>query len=118
MLKYLARVLQSRGYAVADAISGAEALAKLAHSSYDLMLLDIVMPGMDGIEVLRRAQEISPQTVVLVMTGYSSLQHATEAIQHGAYRLLTKPFSGAKAILEVVDDGLAYRASLAGPDGG
>lgn len=115
MCKYLSRVLRSQEYVVETAGSGPEALARLEQAPFDMMLIDILMPGMDGIEVLRRLQAISPQPVVLVMTGYASLQHATEAVQYGAHRLLTKPFSGAKEILELVQEGLEQR-SLAHPD--
>jgi len=62
------RLLQRKRYDVEGAASGIEALEKIGKEVYDLVLLDVRMPGMDGIEVLRRAKEIAPNILVLVLT--------------------------------------------------
>ncbi len=80
------------GYLVAMAESGAEALAKLAASPFHLMLLDIKMPGMDGVEVLEKAKVIQPDLQVLMMTAYATVETAVEAMKIGAMDYLIKPF--------------------------
>ena len=74
------------------AVSGAEALKKLAEKSYGLMLLDLRMPGVDGMEVLRRVSEIRPEVKVVIITAYGSIEVAVEAMKLGAVDFLQKPF--------------------------
>ena len=80
------------GYRVTMAESGAEALAKLASSPFHLMLLDIKMPGMDGVEVLEKAKAIQPDLQVLMMTAYATVETAVAAMKIGAMEYLIKPF--------------------------
>lgn len=83
---------EEEGYGVAMAGSGPEALEKLAASSFHLMLLDIKMPGMDGVEVLEKAKAIQPALQVLMMTAYATVETAVEAMKIGAMEYLIKPF--------------------------
>ena len=78
--------------------NGEDALRALAANSFDVMLLDLRMPGMDGMEVLRAARQASPQSEVIVITGYPTLETAKEAVQLGAFDYLAKPVGPAEII--------------------
>ncbi|MCS7314303.1 MAG: sigma-54 dependent transcriptional regulator [Bryobacterales bacterium] len=80
------------GYHVEAAASAAEALARLAAGDLDLVIADIRMPGMDGLELLERIQSEQLDTAVIVMTGYASVESAVRALKHGAFDYVTKPF--------------------------
>ncbi len=75
------------------AMNGEEALSKIQREPYDLMLLDLRMPGMDGMEVLRRARQLRPELPVVILTAYGSVESAVEAMKLGAVDFLQKPFS-------------------------
>lgn len=109
MRDFLRYLLEGEGYHVAHAANGAEALTKLKQDSTDLILADIKMPGMDGLEMLRQIKEIDPNIVVIVMTGYSSLETAIKAIKYNAHNYLTKPFDDPDAVLAAVENGLVER---------
>jgi len=97
----MAKVLGGEGYQVVTAASGSEALELLKQDSFDLVLTDLKMPGVDGLEVLRQAKEIAPQAIVLILTGYASLESAIEALREGAYDYLVKPCSGDELKLKI-----------------
>jgi heterodisulfide reductase subunit A len=80
------------GYTVDMAASGPDALEKLAKSPYHLMLLDIKMPGMDGVEVLEKARAVQPALQTLMMTAYATVETAVDAMKIGAMDYLIKPF--------------------------
>jgi len=84
--------LGEEGFRVDTAESGPEALEKLTTHGYHLMLLDIKMPGMDGVEVLKRSKELRPDLVVVMMTAYATVETAVEAMKLGALDYLMKPF--------------------------
>jgi len=84
--------LEVEGFSVDMAASGQQALDLLAGQAYPLMLLDIKMPGMDGVEVLKRAKEMRPDIQVLMMTAYATVETAVEAMKIGAGDYLLKPF--------------------------
>jgi DNA-binding response OmpR family regulator len=79
------------GYQVEEAASGREALQLLEGASYDLMVLDIRMPGMDGIEVMRRTRQICPDLPIVVLTAHASLESAIAAVKSDAVDYLHKP---------------------------
>jgi DNA-binding NtrC family response regulator len=87
------RVLSGEGYDVETTTSPREGVEFLRRENFDLLLVDIKMPEMDGIEVLRRARDVSPETEVLIVTGYASIDTAVEAIKLGAFDYLEKPVS-------------------------
>ncbi|MBM4459214.1 MAG: response regulator transcription factor [Chloroflexi bacterium] len=89
----LARALQLSGYRVAVAEDGAEALVKLAEEACDLMLLDLRMPEVDGLAVMRRAHVICPELPIIVLTGHADLASAVVAVQTEAADYLRKPAS-------------------------
>lgn len=85
-------LLSLKGYHVEEAGSGHEALALLESTSYDLMVLDMRMPGMDGIEVMRRARKMHPNLPIIVLTAHASLESAIAAVKLDAVDYLLKPF--------------------------
>lgn len=89
----LAEILQLEGYTVSVAENGEIAVDFLERDGYDLMLLDLKMPGMDGVEVLKRAAEISPDCKVILLTANATLESAIEAVRMGAQDYLLKPAS-------------------------
>jgi CheY-like chemotaxis protein len=86
---------------VETAASGEEALEKLAQGGYELMLLDLRMPGMDGMEVLRRVSQQMPELKIIIITAYGSIDLAVEAMKLGAVDFLQKPFD-ANQVREMV----------------
>src|SRR5512146_345333 len=96
-----ALVLRDAGYTVAEAESGAAAIQRLAGESYDVVLTDLRMGDVDGMEVLRAALEIAPATQVIVMTAYGTIESAVEAIRRGAYDYIAKPFKESELLLRV-----------------
>ncbi len=87
----LAEYLGQEGYAVAACATGEEALALAARQRFDVALCDVQLPGMDGLQLLERLHRISPETFVLLITAYATVENAVEAFQHGAHDYLMKP---------------------------
>jgi DNA-binding response OmpR family regulator len=104
----LAEILRLEGYDVVSAESGLDAIQFLKAESIDLMLLDIRMPGIDGIEVLQEANKVSPDTEVILLTAHGSMETAIDALREGAHDYLTKP-SSPNEILSSVAMGLSRR---------
>jgi two-component system response regulator HydG len=88
----LGKWFHEEGYEIGTAESASEALTRLAERRWDLALVDIKMPGTDGIELLSRVREIDPELVVIMITGYASVETAVQALKLGAYDYITKPF--------------------------
>ena len=88
----LGKWFHEEGYKIGTAESASEALTRLAERRWDLALVDIKMPGTDGIELLSRVREIDPELVVIMITGYASVETAVQALKLGAYDYITKPF--------------------------
>jgi DNA-binding NtrC family response regulator len=84
--------LEEAGYAVTVVGNGKDALAQLQKGKFDLLITDIRMPGMDGIELLKNAKSINASIEVIVITGHGTIETAVEAIRHGAYDYVLKPF--------------------------
>ena len=87
----LAEVLRDAGYRVETAADGAAALAALEANDFSAIVTDLRMPGADGLSVLQRAREISPQTIVILMTAHASIETAVEALRQGAMDYVLKP---------------------------
>jgi len=83
---------REEGYDVTVAESAQDALIKMAVKRFDLALVDIKMPGIDGVELQRRMREIDPEMLVIIMTGYASVETAIAALKNGAYDYVSKPF--------------------------
>jgi DNA-binding NtrC family response regulator len=86
------RVLAADGHHVSVATTGEAAIRKIREDSFDLTLLDLRIPGFGGLRVQRAIREISPQTDVIILTGYPSVENAKESIRLGAFDYVTKPF--------------------------
>ncbi len=89
----LAHVLSKEGYLVKTVESGDKALQELEKSEYELILTDLMLPGIDGIKVLKRAKEMRPTTQVIVITGHATVTTAVTAMQKGAHSYIAKPFN-------------------------
>jgi len=97
----LEQLLLAEGYDVELSTSGEEALPKFDTASYDLVLLDLLMPGRNGLEILPEIKKIAPQTVVIIITAYASVESAIEAMKIGAYDYVQKPFKNEELLLTI-----------------
>jgi len=95
----LGELLTSEGYEVEISSSGEEALEKHPSQTYDLVLLDLLMPGMSGIEVFKKIKKIDPFAVVIIITAYASVQSAISTMKMGAFDYIQKPFKHDELIL-------------------
>lgn len=100
MRTYLARALTNAGYDVSTVDRGTEAIPLLESEQFDLLLSDIVMPEMDGIELAQRCAEISPRTKVMFITGFAAVSLRASREQPHA-KVLSKPFHLRDLVLEV-----------------
>ena len=114
MLRLMVKVLRDDAQIIA-ADCGAQAIRELASNKVDVVLCDLRMPDMDGIEVLKRCKKQSPNTEFILMTAYASVATAIEALRLGAFDYLTKPFEPAHARAVVLR--AAGRASTPLPTG-
>jgi len=103
--KVLATILEEIGYTVDMAESGREAINKSGEKSYNLALIDIRLPDMEGIEVLTRIKDTVPKIRKIIITGYPSLHNAVEALNKGADAYIMKPFDMNK-VLETISEQL------------
>ena len=88
----LAEAAGSWGYASSSAKDGEEAIRKLRMERYDIVITDLMMPGIDGIALLMKIKELDPAILVIIITGYSTIETAVKAIEAGAYDYIAKPF--------------------------
>jgi len=87
----LAERLRTRGFHVTEAFSGDEAVEKLKEFNFDVTILDVLMPGMSGIETLAAIKKLKPLTEVLMLTGHATIETAIEGMKMGAFDFLLKP---------------------------
>jgi DNA-binding NtrC family response regulator len=111
----LARAVKPLEIPVQTAVNGEEALQKLQDTPCDLVFLDLKMPGMDGMEVLRRIRARWPTIPVAIVTGHGTIDLAVEAMKLGAIDFIQKPFSPAE-ILEVARQVVPHKDRNEGPD--
>ncbi|HEX7972929.1 MAG TPA: response regulator transcription factor [Anaerolineales bacterium] len=105
----LEEILRLEGYDVKTALDGEDALLFLQSEGFDLVLLDLKMPGMDGMDVLRAAGRVAPEAKVILLTGHGSLESAIEALRHGAQDYILKP-APSHDILNSVANALARKS--------
>jgi len=91
-------ILEDKGYRVATARDGAEAIEMVKSRHYDIIFLDVRLPGMDGVETFERVKKIDPQATVIMMTGYTEEDLVKRAVSEGAYTCIYKPFDMEKVI--------------------
>ncbi len=94
----IARTLTARGFEVVQCEDGASALERLRQLEADVMLVDLMMPGVSGMDVLREAKALRPDVECVIMTAYSRVEDAVAAVRAGAYDFLTKPFASLDAV--------------------
>jgi PAS domain S-box-containing protein len=87
------KFLSNEGFDVAQAVNGEAGMAMITQRHFDIILLDLMMPGVSGLEALGQIRALHPDTVVIVITGYATLDHAVGAMKKGAFDFLPKPFS-------------------------
>jgi DNA-binding NtrC family response regulator len=97
----LGDLLTSEGYAVVNSANGEEALEKHSSQKFDLILLDLLMPGMDGIEVLKLLKKRDPRSIIIIITAYASVESAISAMKIGAFDYIQKPFKHDELLLTV-----------------
>ena len=110
--KILTIMLSKKGYATHTAASGLEARDLLMHHTFDAVITDLRMPGMDGLELLRQLKADDPEGIVIVITAFSSVDTALEAMKNGAFDYISKPFKEDEILL-VLDKALEHRRILA-----
>ncbi len=96
-----AMLLREAGHVVAEAEDGAAAMQRVRQETFDVVLTDLRMPGLDGMAVLRGVRAASPQTQVIVMTAYGTIESAVEAVRQGAHDYISKPFQSEELLLRV-----------------
>jgi len=104
----LGKWFREEGYEIGTAESASDALTRMAENKWDLALLDIKMRGTDGIELQRRLHEMDPDLIVIMMTGYASVETAVAALKNGAYDYVSKPLDPDE-IAHLVNKALAHR---------
>jgi len=104
----LGKWFREEGYEVATTENASDALTRLAEQRWDAALVDIKMHGTDGIELQRRMHEIDPELIVIIMTGYASVETAVAALKNGAYDYVTKPLDP-DDIAHLVKNALAHK---------
>jgi len=87
------QMLSRRGHKVEIAEDGNQSLKIMADRDFDIVILDLKMPGISGMEVLKRIRSDTPETIVIVITGYATVESAVQAMKLGAYDFLPKPFN-------------------------
>jgi diguanylate cyclase (GGDEF)-like protein len=99
--KTLADILKIKGYETAVTTSGAAAIAAAEHETFSLMLIDLMLPDMSGLDVMARIKAISPLTEAIILTGHASLDSAIEATGQGAFSYLLKPYQMDDLLLNI-----------------
>ncbi len=104
-------VLEESGYEVSVAKDGLQGLDRLRQEHSDIVLLDLMMPSLSGFDVLAEIKAVHPDTVVIVITGYATLEHSVEAMKKGAFDFIPKPFTP-EHLLITVDKALTHIRAL------
>ena len=104
----LARALSSKGFVVETAVDGLDALEKIKLQPFDLLVTDLLMPNMVGLELMQKSCEIYPDLIVIVVTAHATLETALQALKQGAYDYIIKPFEP-DHIVPVIERGLEKR---------
>jgi two-component system response regulator HydG len=97
----LSLMLRDAGYDVKEAADGASAKKAIAEANYDVIITDLVLGNVDGLEVLRYAREVSPLTEIIVVTAYGTVESAVQAMKNGAYDYIQKPVSNDELLVKI-----------------
>lgn len=101
MVKYLSRRLANKGFDIRTAYSGPAALDALKEAEFDVVLLDVLMPEMDGIATLKEIKNFKPETEVIMLTGHACVEVGVEGMKAGAFNYLMKPFDPNELVSEI-----------------
>ncbi len=101
MRQGLSDILLDQGYSVLAVGSGEEAIEKVKQNGFDVVVTDIVMPGMSGMEVLKEVKKIKPQLHVIMITAFATIENAVEAMKNGASDYISKPFKIAEVEVSI-----------------
>ncbi len=107
-------LLEEEGYKITLAVDGQDALDKMDFEVYDLFIIDMAMPRLGGFELMKLIKRKQPLAVIIILTGFSSIEGAVKAVHAGAFQYLSKPIN-ADELFEVVKAGLQYSEDLYGP---
>jgi len=107
-------LLESKGYRVITATDGEDAVEKVSAETFDLFIIDMAMPKMDGMTLLKEIKKVQPLAVVIVLTGFSSIEGAVNAVHAGAYQYISKPIK-AQELYDLVEKAIEYSQELYGP---
>ena len=108
IVRLCVEMLTPLGFDVHGLTSSPEALTYLERETFDLLILDVKMPHVDGLTLLRRARELDPNLTAVIITGYATLDKAIQALSAGARGFILKPF-GFDELTQAVEDALAQR---------
>ncbi len=111
IVETISMVLSAENYQIEGCLDGASAIARVRNSEYDLILLDIKMPKMDGIEVLEKIMEINRDLVVIMISGHGTIETAVESIKKGAYDFLQKPLPDLYELKLTIKNAINYKRS-------
>ncbi len=108
ILDVITEILGTNGYEVVTASGGESGVKKLENNHYDLILTDLVMPDVDGMEVLEHVEAKSPKTMCIILTGYGTIKGSVDAVKRGAFDYITKPITS-EELLVVVEKALKFK---------
>ena len=101
----LSRALTAKGFLIRTVASGADALEAMDEEPFDLLITDLLMPNMEGNDLIEKAQQLQPDLISIVITAHATIETAVKALQQGAYDYITKPFDP-EVMIPVIERGL------------
>lgn len=101
MVKYLSKRLIKKGFEINTAYNGSDALEQVRAADFDVVLLDVLMPGINGIDTLKEIKKIKPRTEVIMLTGHASVEAGIEGMKAGAFNYIMKPFDPNELMAEI-----------------
>ncbi len=107
-------LLEEKGYQVTQAVDGQDALDKMEFHIFDLFLIDMAMPRIGGFELMKLIKQKQPLAVIVILTGFSSIDGAVKAVRAGAFQYLSKPINSDE-LFKVVESGIQHSEDLYGP---
>ncbi len=113
LVEYLAKRLLREGFTVKATFSGEEAVQTASNENFDVAVVDLKMPGIDGVETQRRLKEIQPFLQCIVLTGHGSIESALESGKHDAYKYLLKPIDYDE-LVETIKEAYEFKMKLQG----
>jgi two-component system response regulator HydG len=105
-LRNLVHVMEKEGYEVVGALNGTNALQILEEEEFDVVLTDLKMKKVDGIQILKRCKELYPDTEIIMITGYATVETVVDTMKQGAFNYIAKPFK-LKEIRKVTEEAIA-----------